>query len=676
MYALLPLVAAATVIGFRCPVATVLPAYAATVPFGSLLSTGLAPPYDSISTPLAMLLCAGLLREVIAGRTVHVRLPATVGIWLTFLGVAGASAVWSLSPQLTQAAFRRLALLVLLYLLLALVPITAGQLRRVETALVVGGVAAACYGIAQFLTGTLPVEVEGGSGRFGRELLGANNTAAALIVPLAIAIWRSASSSRSSSRLAYSAASALLMLGILLTGSRGGILAVGATLAVMVATSRRARRSLLKRTGAAVLGLLVVLLLHPGGIASRTDKTSSSGRSDIWRVGIHACHYYCRAGSGWGTFSRVYQQELPKVPDARILTQGVAYEPHNIWLLLAVETGVVGLALALVGFLLTLWQAWELPAVLRAPPLSGLVGTLVASFFLSNFEYKFFWMNLNYSLLCRSVAGSWAEFAVKPAGLLVHHETTGALRSRPCSRKPIEGHPLNSARGTGWLRNHVPMALGLVVLILISLAVGAWTLRQDDELKEKVTSGPRGVDSTTTPHVRGTPMITKALVVVIENHNVRQMTRQMPYLRRLGREYAQAEDYSAVRHPSLPNYLAILGGSTFGVRDDQEPGRRQLTGPSVFGAALSARRTAKAYMDEMPSRCALSNADTYAVRHNPWTYFVAERAACRRLDVPIELGNTWSPSGGHPHGTAPHARTVGAGHVQRRSRLGMRVATI
>ncbi len=427
MVTVAPLVVAATVIGFRFPVTVVLPAYAATVPFGSLLSTGLAPPYDSLSTPLAMLLCAGLLKEVLAGRTVHLRFPATVGIWLTFLGVSGASAVWSLSPQLTQAAFQRLALLVLLYLLLALVPVTVRQLRRVETALVVGGVAAACYGIAQFLTGTLPVEVEGGSGRFGRELLGANNTAAALIVPLALAVWRSSIWLRPSSRLAYAAAGGALLLGIVLTGSRGGILATGATLVVTLALSRRHRGPVLRRVGAVVLALCVLLIAHPGGIAARTDKTSSSGRSDIWRVGIHACHHYCWAGSGWGTFSRVYTQELPKVADARILTQGVAYEPHNIWLLLAVETGVVGIGLALVGVLLTLVQAWQLPAALRGPPLSGLIGTLVASFFLSNFEYKFFWMNLGYCLLCRTVAGSWSAAGTAPLRLPAPGRPTGPL---------------------------------------------------------------------------------------------------------------------------------------------------------------------------------------------------------------------------------------------------------
>jgi acid phosphatase len=186
------------------------------------------------------------------------------------------------------------------------------------------------------------------------------------------------------------------------------------------------------------------------------------------------------------------------------------------------------------------------------------------------------------------------------------------------------------------MRKRVAIALALVVLALTSLAVGAFTVRDSDEPQENVTRGGRGVDVATAPHVPGSPPITKALVVIIENHNARQMTQQMPYLRRLAHEYAYADNYTALRHPSLPNYLAILGGSTFAVRDDQGPAQHRLTGPSVFGAALSAGRSAKAYLDEMPERCALSDADTYAVRHNPWAYFVAERNACRRYDVRVD----------------------------------------
>jgi hypothetical protein len=65
----------------------------------------------------------------------------------------------------------------------------------------------------------------------------------------------------------------------------------------------------------------------------------------------------------------------------------------------------------------------------------------------------------------------------------------------------------------------------------------------------------------------------------------------------------------------------------------------------VFGQAVAAGKTAALYADGMPGNCATSDGGTdYAVKHNPWAYFVGrspvdERAACRRYDVPIgQLG--------------------------------------
>jgi acid phosphatase len=133
----------------------------------------------------------------------------------------------------------------------------------------------------------------------------------------------------------------------------------------------------------------------------------------------------------------------------------------------------------------------------------------------------------------------------------------------------------------------------------------------------------------------GTRKVTKLLVFVVENHSLDQMRRDMPFTHSLAKHYAYASSYYAIRHPSLPNYLAIAGGSTFGVADDKGPSHHRIKGRSVFGQALRKGRTAKLYADSMPGNCALSNSGNYAVRHNPWTYFVGERRACRRHDVPV-----------------------------------------
>ena len=96
----------------------------------------------------------------------------------------------------------------------------------------------------------------------------------------------------------------------------------------------------------------LVWTTHPFGLAERTfaSATSSSGRLDIWQVGLAACADYCGIGSGWGTFPDVYAETQATVPGARVLTgEEGSYQAHNLWLLAIVELGVAGLLLLLIG---------------------------------------------------------------------------------------------------------------------------------------------------------------------------------------------------------------------------------------------------------------------------------------------------------------------------------------
>jgi phosphatidylinositol-3-phosphatase len=129
--------------------------------------------------------------------------------------------------------------------------------------------------------------------------------------------------------------------------------------------------------------------------------------------------------------------------------------------------------------------------------------------------------------------------------------------------------------------------------------------------------------------------VTKLLVFVVENHSLDQMREGMPYTTALGSEYAQATNYQAVTHPSLPNYLAMTGGSTFGVTDDAPPSTHTTDQPSVFGQALAVGKTAKVYAEGMPGNCATENSGGYVVKHNPWAYYLSERSSCLQYDVPI-----------------------------------------
>ena len=127
----------------------------------------------------------------------------------------------------------------------------------------------------------------------------------------------------------------------------------------------------------------------------------------------------------------------------------------------------------------------------------------------------------------------------------------------------------------------------------------------------------------------------KLLVFVVENHSLAEMRDQLPWTYALGKRYGYASDFRALTHPSLPNYLAIAGGSTFGVSDDDDPSAHPLSGSSVFGEALAHGLTAGVYADAMSGSCSLGSTSEYAVRHNPWTYFTSERGECAQFDVPV-----------------------------------------
>ena len=127
------------------------------------------------------------------------------------------------------------------------------------------------------------------------------------------------------------------------------------------------------------------------------------------------------------------------------------------------------------------------------------------------------------------------------------------------------------------------------------------------------------------------------LTIVLENRGPAAVAAGMPDLVRLAHTYGRTTRYRAMTHPSLPNYLALAGGSTFGVTDDGPPAAHPVHGPCVFDLAVTAGRTARTYAEAMPTKCALRAQGRYAVKHNPWAYFSDDtsRRACVADDVPL-----------------------------------------
>jgi hypothetical protein len=85
----------------------------------------------------------------------------------------------------------------------------------------------------------------------------------------------------------------------------------------------------------------------------------------------------------------------------------------------------------------------------------------------------------------------------------------------------------------------------------------------------------------------------------------------------LARRYALLTNYHAVSHPSLPNYLALTSGSTWGIGDDNY---HALPAGGIGKQLTDAGISWRAYMEGMQGDCR-RNSGRYAVKHNPFAYY-------------------------------------------------------
>lgn len=134
------------------------------------------------------------------------------------------------------------------------------------------------------------------------------------------------------------------------------------------------------------------------------------------------------------------------------------------------------------------------------------------------------------------------------------------------------------------------------------------------------------------------PHLQRVAVVVLENQEAPAVMQAAPWLRSASGTGARATRLHGESHPSLPNYLALLTGSTHGVHDDGTD--RRVAGPSLAGQLEARHVSWRAYMEGLPRPCADPSASTigrYAKKHNPF-YFVDavldHPAACRKV-VPL-----------------------------------------
>ncbi len=112
--------------------------------------------------------------------------------------------------------------------------------------------------------------------------------------------------------------------------------------------------------------------------------------------------------------------------------------------------------------------------------------------------------------------------------------------------------------------------------------------------------------------------IEHVIMIVFENTDYKQAIAQ-PFFKRLATEGTNFKKTYAATHPSQPNYLAMIAGDTFGVKDDDN----KNIDASHLGDLLEAEgKTWKAYAEDWPGNCFLgAKSGNYARKHLPFISF-------------------------------------------------------
>jgi phosphatidylinositol-3-phosphatase len=195
-------------------------------------------------------------------------------------------------------------------------------------------------------------------------------------------------------------------------------------------------------------------------------------------------------------------------------------------------------------------------------------------------------------------------------------------------------------RGT-WLGGLLLAAVAGVVVIALLVGRGSGFAVPSFALPS-VPGGPAAGGSVASSASPATIGPRHVWLIVMENRSYGQVigAADAPFLNAFAARYGLATDYHAVARPSLPNYLALISGSTQGVTDD---GLHDLAAKSLFDQLDAAGLSWRVFAENVPPGCYLGaaarggpdGAGVYARKHEPAISFTSvsrNPARCGRIE--------------------------------------------
>lgn len=371
------------------------------VPFDNLLG------FSSAGTVTKLVaIASGMALVLYLVRTRRIVVPDRSILWWGALMLwVIASLLWAIDPKVGALRAATLLELMTLFAAVSFMPIDRRALGWVVAAVIASGVLAGGYGAYIFHSG---IDVSKNGRLFlsnDETLIDPNQFAAALILPLTLALMATVSVRRMSVRIVLLAALLVLGGGVAIAGSRGAFIALVVAFIYLVVRSRK--RFALAAVGLGGVGIALAMYSNVLTRFSNATSTGGAGRADIWKVGLAAFREHPLFGYGYGNFPYAFDQAFLLVSQSYYTRWHRA--AHNIIISTAVELGIIGVVLLLTAC----WKQFRSLRIiqpndslysLRLAIEAAFIGVFVASLFLDTLTNKYFWLLLMLAALTRTAA--------------------------------------------------------------------------------------------------------------------------------------------------------------------------------------------------------------------------------------------------------------------------------
>jgi phosphatidylinositol-3-phosphatase len=149
--------------------------------------------------------------------------------------------------------------------------------------------------------------------------------------------------------------------------------------------------------------------------------------------------------------------------------------------------------------------------------------------------------------------------------------------------------------------------------------------------------------STTSIPPAPTAKIEHVVIIVLENQEFSNVigNETAPYENGLAENYSLATNFYSLTHPSEPNHMAMIAGSTLNVTNDGGILANQRNVTNVVDLLEAHGLTWKTYQESIPGPCYMDNGPRglYVVRHNPFIYIkgiTSNRTYCEKHVVNLD----------------------------------------